>query len=89
MEEMAKKKKKGLLFGLIPNKKDQTDEEGSFELSFAGLFKLMCCVKPKPDETKAQLDRIAASLDKVSTRLDLMERYWLIIINRKKSKFYE
>ncbi|OXA64962.1 Chitin synthase 1 [Folsomia candida] len=74
MEEMTKKKKKGLLFGLLPSQKDQADSEGSFELSFAGLFKVMCCVKEKPDETKAQLSRIAAALDKVSTRLDLMER---------------
>lgn len=80
MEEMTKKKKKGLLFGLLPSQKDQADSEGSFELSFAGLFKVMCCVKEKPDETKAQLSRIAAALDKVSTRLDLMERCVHIIL---------
>lgn len=80
MEEMDKKKKKGLLFGLIPQQTDQPDTEGSFELSFAGLFRLMCCVKEKPNDTKMQLDRIFSAVDRVSNRIDSLERLNYIFI---------
>jgi hypothetical protein len=74
MEEAVKQKKKGLFFGLLPGQKDEKDEEGSFELSFAGLFKLMCCVKEKPKDENIQLARIADTLQIVLRRLDVIER---------------
>lgn len=59
--------------GLIPGT-NPDDTEGSLEISFAGLFKLMCCTHEKPIDERQQLVRIAESLEKVSKRLDCIER---------------
>jgi len=55
--------------------KDENDQEGSFELSFAGLFKLMCCVKDRPNEEKMQLARMADTLQVIARRIEQIERY--------------
>ena len=65
---MKKKVEKGGLFGFLREGKDDT--EGSFEFSFAGLFKLMCCTREKPDSS-----RIASSLEHMSNRLEAMDRF--------------
>ncbi|ODM95932.1 Chitin synthase 6 [Orchesella cincta] len=72
-EEAKKKAKKAGFLGFIPGK-NADDTEGSLELSFAGLFKLMCCTHPKSVNEGEQLLRIADSLDKVTKRLDTIER---------------
>jgi hypothetical protein len=66
--EMKQKAEKSGLFGFLREGKDDT--EGSFEFSFAGLFKLMCCTSEKKDSS-----RIAASLENMSSRLEAMDRY--------------
>lgn len=72
--EAAKKKgKQKSLLGFLQNS-DENEEEGSLELSFAGLFKCMFCTYPKPVDEKQQLLRIAESLETVSKRLDVIER---------------
>lgn len=72
-EEAKKRAKKSGFLGLIPGK-NIDDTEGSLELSFAGLFKLMCCTHQKPVSEGEQLLRIADSLDKVTKRLDSIEK---------------
>jgi len=62
-----------MFFGLLPDKEDR-NEEGSFELSFAGLFKLMCCVKDRPNEDRLHLARMADTLERVCRKIDSMER---------------
>lgn len=49
-------------------------EEGSLELSFAGLFKIMCCTHQKAVDEKQQLLRIADTLESLNKRLDVIER---------------
>ena len=52
----------------------QDDDEGSLEFSMAGLFKIMCCVHKKPQESMRQLSSIADSLESLKRRLDSFER---------------
>jgi len=72
-EEAKKRARKGGFLGLIPTG-NADDTEGSIEVSFAGLFKLMCCTHEKPVDERQQLLRIADSLEKVTKRLDCIER---------------
>lgn len=76
--ELAKRKaKQKSLLGFLQNENlglGNEDEEGSLELSFAGLFRCMFCTYPKPIDEKQQLLRIAESLDALAKRLDGIER---------------
>ena len=72
-EEAAKKAKSNTVLGWFG--KGDNDQEGSFELSFAGLFKCMLCTHDKPIDEKAQLLRIADNLGEINKRLDGLERY--------------
>jgi chitin synthase len=65
-------KKSGLL-GFF-NSSMTDSEEGSLELSFAGLFKIMCCTHQKAVDEKQQLLRIADTLESLNKRLDVIER---------------
>lgn len=72
---LAKKKAKNPLLGFLQNYAPEgDDEEGSLELSFAGLFRCMFCTYPKPVDEKQQLIRIADSLSTLEKRLDNIER---------------
>jgi len=51
------------------------DDEGSLEISFAGLFKCMLCTHQKAGDEKAQLMHIGESLDTLQKRLDHIEKY--------------
>uniref|UniRef100_A0A1B6CU26 chitin synthase n=1 Tax=Clastoptera arizonana TaxID=38151 RepID=A0A1B6CU26_9HEMI len=77
-EEAKRKAKKKTLLGFLQNSNNlsnpEDNEEGSFELSFAGLFKCMFCTYPKPIDEKQQLLRIAESLDGLGKRLETIER---------------
>ena len=76
-EEEAKKAKKqapNTLLGFFKSTTGGSDEEGSLEFSFAGLFKIMCCTHQKPIDEKQQLLRIASTLDTLNKRLDAIER---------------
>lgn len=49
------------------------DEEGSFDVSFAGLFRCMFCTHKKVDNTDAQLIHIAASLSDLNLKMKSLE----------------
>lgn len=51
------------------------DDQGSIEISLAGLFKCMLCTHGKPSDEKQQLVAIAESLDHLGRRLDNIEKY--------------
>ncbi|KAK7872105.1 hypothetical protein R5R35_005181 [Gryllus longicercus] len=74
-EDAKKKAKQKSLLGWLQGggSKDDSDE-GSIEISLAGLFKCMFCVHPKSIDEKQQLLRIAESLDSIGKRLDGVER---------------
>lgn len=67
MEEQKHKQEKRGIFHFLREGKDDT--EGSFEFSFAGLFKLMCCTKEKKDSSQ-----IASSLEHMAYRLESLDR---------------
>jgi len=73
--QLAKVEDKNMFSSLLGffQSKSKQESEGSFEISFAGLFKLMCCTKPVDDD-KFQLTQIASSLVDINKRLDGMER---------------
>lgn len=49
------------------------DEEGSFDVSFAGLFRCMFCTHKKVDETSNQLIHIASSISDLNDKLKSLE----------------
>jgi len=74
-EEAAKKNKQKSMLGFLQNWDPNDDnEEGSFELSFAGLFKCMFCTYQKPVNEGQQLVRPADSLEGLGKRMDHIER---------------
>lgn len=73
--EAQKKNKGNALLSFFQLSGDKHEDEGSLEFSFAGLFKLMCCVHRKPDSAeKLQLMAISDSLTALGKRLDGIER---------------
>lgn len=66
-------KQKSLL-GFLQSGGTSEDDEGSIEISLAGLFKCMLCTHQKAGDEKAQLIHIADSLDMLSKRLDNIEK---------------
>ncbi len=76
LEEEAKRKAKSKsLLGFLQNNITEDDEEGSLELSFAGLFKCMFCTHQKPINEREQILRIASSLDAMNRKMENIERY--------------
>lgn len=74
-EAEKKSKQKSMLGGFLQNwDPNDNNEEGSFELSLAGLFKCMFCTYQKPVNEGQQLVRIADSLDSLGKRLDFIEK---------------
>nr|QCI31493.1 chitin synthase [Grandidierella japonica] len=69
MEEAEKARKQSRFMGMF-GKGDSKEEKGSIEFSLAGLFKIMCCVHQKPDETQ----RIADMIMDLKQKIDRMER---------------
>ena len=81
-EEANKKAKQKSLLGFLQGGGGGSDsDEGSIEFSLAGLFKIICCTHPKTVDEKAQLLRIAESLESLGKRLDGIER--LVFTNIK------
>lgn len=74
-EEAEKKNKQKSMLGFLQNwDPNEDNEEGSFELSFAGLFKCMFCTYQKPVNEGQQLVRIADSLEGLGKRMDFIEK---------------
>jgi len=57
LEEAEKKRKQNSLLGMLQRSQQQEDE-GSIEFSLAGLFKIMCCVHPKPNDMNVVMTSI-------------------------------
>ena len=77
-EEAKKMKKKEGFLGFLHRDNSSDEDEGSIEFSFAGLFKLMCCVHPKPSNEQQQLMSIANSLEILKTRFENIES-WVFV----------
>lgn len=50
------------------------EEEGSFDISFAGLFRCIFCTHKKVDTSATQLIQISASLDELNSRMKNLEQ---------------
>lgn len=70
-EEAERKRKQGGILGMLSNSNGKNDDEGSIEFSFAGLFKVMCCVQPKQNESQ----HIVFALEDLKRKLDRMESH--------------
>ncbi|XP_051174656.1 chitin synthase chs-2-like isoform X2 [Leptopilina boulardi] len=74
-EEAKRKAKQKSLLGFLQNGAGTNDDdEGSIEISLAGLFKCMLCTHGKPSSEKQQLVAIAESLEQLGKRLDTIEK---------------
>ncbi|XP_017793316.1 PREDICTED: uncharacterized protein LOC108575110 isoform X2 [Habropoda laboriosa] len=74
-EEAKRKAKQKSLLGFLQNGAGSNDdEEGSIEVSLAGLFKCMFCTHGQTSNEKQQLVAIAESLEQVGKRLEVIER---------------
>ncbi|XP_034174896.2 hyaluronan synthase-like protein kkv isoform X6 [Osmia lignaria lignaria] len=74
-EEAKQKAKQKSLLGFLQNGVGSNeDEEGSIEISLAGLFKCMFCTHGQTSNEKQQLVAIAESLEQVGKRLEVIER---------------
>lgn len=74
-EEAKKKAKQKTLLGFLQGGQGtDNEEEGSIEFSLAGLVRVMLCTHKKDGEEKIQLMHIAESLDKLSKKLESIER---------------
>lgn len=69
--ELKKKQEKSGFFAAFLKLDGKDDTEGSYECTFAGLFKLMCCTHKKEDKAA----KIAASLEVLSGKLENLEKY--------------
>ncbi|XP_066588924.1 chitin synthase chs-2 isoform X1 [Prorops nasuta] len=74
-EEAKRKAKQKSLLGFLQNGAGTNDDDqGSIEISLAGLFKCMLCTHGKPSDEKQQLVAIAESLEQLGKRLENIER---------------
>ncbi|KAG7188912.1 hypothetical protein KM043_008514 [Ampulex compressa] len=74
-EEAKRKAKQKSLLGFLQNGAGtNNDDQGSIEISLAGLFKCMLCTHNKPSSEKQQLVAIAESLEQLGKRLESIER---------------
>ncbi|XP_048509220.1 chitin synthase chs-2 isoform X4 [Athalia rosae] len=74
-EEAKRNAKQKSLLGFLQNGNgNNNDDQGSIEISLAGLFKCMLCTHGKPSDEKQQLVAIAESLEQLGKRLDTIEK---------------
>uniref|UniRef100_A0AAR5P4N2 chitin synthase n=1 Tax=Dendroctonus ponderosae TaxID=77166 RepID=A0AAR5P4N2_DENPD len=73
-EQSKKQTKHKSLLGFLQNGGTNDDDEGSIEISLAGLFKCMLCTHQKAGDETTQLIHIGESLDKLQKRLDHIEK---------------
>ncbi|EEB10859.1 chitin synthase, putative [Pediculus humanus corporis] len=75
-EEAKRKARQNSLLGFLQGiGTGDNNEEGSLDISFAGLFRCMFCTHPKTIDEKEQLLRIAESLEEVQKRMENIERH--------------
>ncbi|XP_018021745.1 chitin synthase chs-2 [Hyalella azteca] len=80
LAEAERARKQNGLLGML-NRGGQSEDEGSIEFSLAGLFKISCCIHPKPDETR----HLADSMSKIHQSLHTIEERLGMTSSRKKS----
>lgn len=74
-EEAAKQAKQSSLLGFLQgNIGSNNDEEGSIDISVAGLFRCLLCTHGKTSDEKAQLIHIADSLSTLRKKMEHIER---------------
>ncbi|XP_014204049.1 uncharacterized protein LOC106636227 [Copidosoma floridanum] len=74
-EEAKRKAKQKSLLGFLQNDVgNNDDDQGSIEISLAGLFRCMLCTHGKPSDEKQQLVAIAESLEILGKRLETIEK---------------
>lgn len=74
-EQATKKaKEKNLLSFLQGGVGSSGDEEGSVDISIAGLFRCILCTHGKTSDEKAQIIHIADSLDAITKKLEVLEK---------------
>jgi chitin synthase len=74
-EEAAKRAKQKSLLGFLQgNVGSSNDEEGSIDISIAGLFRCLLCTHGKTSDEKAQLIHIAESLTTIQKKMEALER---------------
>ncbi|GAB6026597.1 hypothetical protein CHUAL_013009 [Chamberlinius hualienensis] len=71
-EMKAKRKQQRYVLKLFGMKEENM--EGGFAVSCANLCSFLCCTHPKPKDEQIQLMAIQNSLDKMLTRLELIEK---------------
>ncbi len=69
-----KKAKKEGVWGLLLNGEGNGDEEGGIDFALGNVFRFMLFTQKKETAERAQLLRIADSLDTLTSRLDHIER---------------
>lgn len=75
-EEAAKRvKQKSLLGFLQGGAGSNADEEGSIEVSIAGLFRCLLCTHGKTTDEKAQLVHIGDALDSITKKIENLEKH--------------
>lgn len=72
-EAVKRAKQKSLLSFLQGGVGDNDDEEGSIEVSLAGLFRCMFCTHGKTSDEKQQLTSIAESLNSITKKVEGLE----------------
>ncbi|CAB0029536.1 unnamed protein product [Trichogramma brassicae] len=74
-EEARRRAKNKSLLGFLQNGAgNNQDDQGSIEISLAGLFKCMLCTHGKPSDEKQQLVAIAESLEQLGRRIEHIEK---------------
>ncbi|CAO1401711.1 unnamed protein product [Diamesa hyperborea] len=75
-ESAVKQRKKKSLLGFLQGSSGSSDDdEGSIDISVAGLFRCLLCTHGKTSDEKTQLLHIADSLDSLKKKLDSLERH--------------
>lgn len=83
-EEAKRKAKQKSLLGFLQNDVGSNDDDqGSIEISLAGLFKCMLCTHGKPSDEKQQLVAIAESLEILGKRLETIEKFVYKLFNHE------
>lgn len=71
--------------------KTNKEEEGSIDISFAGLFRCMLCTHPKSKAEQVQLLQISEQILEIDSKLKQLELYEYFLyktLHKKKNLFY-
>ena len=77
-KEDEKSKSKNNLFNKIFQQ--NTDADGAFDFSFAGLFRCILCTHNKPNPAHAQILQISNQLNDLSNKMSQLEMYVFVFM---------